>query len=659
MVASRHERRAGASRYNDSAIMQPAAHGSILCFGVFELDSSTGELRRSGVLLKLRPQAARVLALLASRSGELVTRAEIQNEIWSSDLSVDFDQGLNFCIRQIRNALGDHADAPRFIETVPRRGYRFLVPVRTHDFVAVAVEPEGSLPQEESSERALPEQRDGRRPAAAAAVFLAAICLVTLIAVALAGYGRTEQQASASGGQIRSIAVLPLANLSGDPQQEYFADGMTEALIGQLSALRDVRVVSRTSVMQFKQPRKPVPAIAKELNVDALVEGSVLRSADRVRISVRLVGGRTDENVWADVYERPTSDVLGLQAEVAQAITRQIQSRLGARAAAVPAATRTVAPDVYEAYLKGRFYLHQGGRAAVEESVQHLQRAIEGDRGFAQAYSALGLAYIAFGFSGTAVSAVADAQPKALAAARKAIELDPNLAEAHTVVAATLERDWQWTESEKEYRRALDLDPNNTRALSDLGDLLDSRTRTDEGLVHAKRARELDPLSLSHSAQIGWLLYQARRYDEAARELRTVLTLEPNQRQSRWFLAFILIEKGQFDEAIRLLEQALAQSGRNPAELGVLARAYAQAGRREDALDIVSELRRRGREGYVPPAPFVHAYVGLADYDQAFAWLERAFEEHSNIIRYLRTHPMFDPIRGDARFVRLCQRAGL
>jgi TolB-like protein/DNA-binding winged helix-turn-helix (wHTH) protein/Tfp pilus assembly protein PilF len=642
--------------------MEPGTLGSVLRFGAFELDLNKEQLRKAGVRLKLRPQAFRVLALLAGRAGELVTREEIQKEIWHNDVVVDFDQGLNFCIRQIRSALGDNADAPRFIETIPRRGYQFLVPVQTPDWAPTkefSVRTEAATPLAETPApgQSLQGSRIRGRPRRGSRILLAisltTLGLAVLVLFSFMSSRRLGEQAPSSA-QIRSIAVLPLANLSGDPRQEFFADGMTEALIERLSTLRDVRVVSRTSVMHFKQSGKPVPAIAKELNVDAVLEGAVVRSSERVRISVRLIRG-TDKKVWSNVYDRKINDVLSLQSELAQAITRQIESRL----AAVPEPRRTVAPHIYESYLKGRYQLNKGDRASVEESGRYFEEAIAGDPRFAEAYSALGLAYTIFGRTSTAVSPVAEAQPKALAAARKALELDPSLAEAHMVLAYALEQDWRWDDAETEYRCAIDLEPNNALALRYLGELLVVRMRAEEGLRLARRARELDPLTLYHSALLGWQLYHARRYDEAARELRMALALDPNHRPSLWYLGFVLIEQHQFEEAIQVLEQAALQSERNPAELGVLARAYARAGRRGDALRIVDELTRRRRGGYVSPAPLVHAYVGLEDHNKAFIWLERAFQEHANLIRYLRTHPAFDPLRSDQRFSSLLRRAGL
>jgi TolB-like protein/DNA-binding winged helix-turn-helix (wHTH) protein/Tfp pilus assembly protein PilF len=605
--------------------MQPATAGQVLRFGIFELDLNKGQLRKAGVRLKLRPQAFHLLTLLASRSGDLVTREEIQKVIWSGDVVVDVDQGLNFCIRQIRNALADNADAPRFIETVPRRGYRFLVPIETLDPVPAA----RSSPPAEVAPRvaAAPAPRHGPprpidrliagSPMRGSGFFVAAGLTVfaLLVLFSLTGSRRRREQ-PAGGTKIRAIAVLPLANLSGDINQEFFADGMTEALIGRLSTLRDVRVVSRTSVMQFKQSRKPVPAIARELNVDAVVEGAVLRSAERVRISVRLIRGGTEEKVWSNVYERKINDVLGLQSELALAITRQIEGRLAGGLTAFPAASRSVAREVYESYLKGRFQLNRRDRAAVEESIRHFERAIAGDPGFAPAFSALGNAYIELATAFTAGSPVSDSWQKAAAAARKALELDPASSEGHTVLAAALERNWEWDEAEKGHRRALDLDPNNPLALDNLGALLVIRGRPEEGIELTRHARTIDCLNLRRFSRLGWLLYQARRYDEAARELRTALTIDPNHRESRWFLGFVLVEQQRYEEAIQTLEQASSRPERISAELGILAAAYARAGQPAEALRIVGELMRRRRERYVPPAPFVMAYAGLADYEK-------------------------------------------
>jgi TolB-like protein/DNA-binding winged helix-turn-helix (wHTH) protein/Flp pilus assembly protein TadD len=651
--------------------------GSILRFGVFELDLKEGQLRKSGVRLRLRPQALRVLALLADHSGELVTREELRKTIWPDGLVVDFDQGLNFCVRQIRTALSDDADTPRFIETVPRRGYRFLVPVQRELYIKSTPTEEKSTPAEErpstvhaldspagsaGGNRSNSTNHSGRNIALAATAFAGSLALAVLVYFPFERQRSTDELAPLRNGsvaQIRSLAVLPLVNLSADRTQEFFADGMTEALIGRLSAIGELRVVSRTSVMQFKQAQRPVREIAKELNVDAVIEGAVLRSEDRVRITVRLVRAGMDENVWSSVYDRDAGDVLSLQAELAQAIARQIEVRVSGQDDSFVHSARRVSPQVYDSYLRGRFHLNKGGRAAVEESARHFRQAIAGDRAFAPAWSGLATAYTNFGSATNAISPVAESLPKADSAASKALELDPELAEAHGVLGIIRWQQWRRAEAEKEYRRAIELDPNDALSLERLGSLLVYLGRAEEGLALAKRARELDPLPLDRTVRLGWLLFHARQYDEAIRDLRTVLSVDQDRVAALWFLGFVLIEKEQAEEAIGVLERVALLSGRNPAHLGVLARAYARGGRRHEATKILDELFRMRRVRYVPSAVFVHAYIGLGDYDKAFLWLDRACREHSNIVQFLRTHPIYDPLRPDPRFANLLRRTGL
>lgn len=463
----------------------------------------------------------------------------------------------------------------------------------------------------------------------------------------------TIQPASANGG-IRSLAVLPLENFSGNPEQDYLSDGMTEALIARLSTIHALRVISRTSAMQFKGTRKSVPAIGKELNVDAVIEGSVLRSGDKIRINVQLIRADTDEHLWSGTYDREVQDVLALQSDVTYGIARHIEVAVGAQNGR-PVAARVVAPAVYESYLKGRFELHKETRAGLEEALQHFQAALDADATFAPAYAGLAATHLALGsvFFGEPPY---EARPKVFAAAGKALELDPQLVEAHVLVAQNLARDWRWPEAEAEYKRAIELGPSDAGAHAGIAYWFLCQGRTQEALSAARRAQELDPLAL-HGIQVGWILFHARRYDEAIRELRTVLTIEPENQFALWFLGFALIGDKQFDEAIKILERTASVSHRSSAVLGVLVQAYASAGRRAEALRVLDELQRRRKTGYVPPAAFLNAYLGLGDREEAFAWMERAAEERSNIMQFLKVHPFFDPLRGDPRFVTFLRRA--
>jgi TolB-like protein/tetratricopeptide (TPR) repeat protein len=489
------------------------------------------------------------------------------------------------------------------------------------------------------------------------ATALVALALVLAVGLIWLVRGRTTiRPASASGG-IRSLAVLPLQNFSGNPEQDYLSDGMTEALIARLSSIHALRVISRTSAMQFKGTRKSVPAIGKELNVDAVIEGSVLRSGDKIRVTVQLIRADTDEHLWSGTYDRELQDVLVLQSEVTQGIAAHIESAVTGARRGSPVAPRTVAPDVYEAYLKGQFALHKNNRAGLEEARLRFQAAVDADTTFAPAYAGLAATYSALGlvFYGEPPG---ETRPKVIASARKALELDPALAEARVLLANALQKDWHWAEAEVEYRRAIELSPNDAAAQAGLADWLLCQGRTDEALASARRAQELDPRAFD-GVQVGWILFQARRYDEAIRELHTALTIDPNDPMALWFLGFALIGAEHFDEAIATLEKAASLSDRSPAVLGVLVRAYARGGRRAEALLVLDELHRRRQKGYVPAGAFLQAYLGLGDTEEAFAWLERAAEERSNIVQFLKVEPFFDLIRGDPRFAEFLRRANL
>jgi TolB-like protein/tetratricopeptide (TPR) repeat protein len=387
---------------------------------------------------------------------------------------------------------------------------------------------------------------------------------------------------------------LPLIDISNGQDQIYFADGMTEALIARLSATRDLRVIAHTSVMQLADRRMSAKQIAKALSVDAVIEGSVLRDGDRVRISVRLVRGDTQEAIWSGTYDRGLRDVLTLQSDVADAILREVQATVAPPGHARPGRV-TVAPDAYESYLKARFLLRKRNRSPrdVTESIRLFEQTIGRDATFGQAYAGLAAAHQASGSTTTGVVPVAETIPRAAAAARRALELDPRIAEAHTILAATEEQEWHWADAEARYRDALETDPNDAAAHLGLGALLIQRGRTEEGLGLARRGRELDPLSPGTTVQVGWLLYHARRYDDAIRELRVALDADPDDVHALWFLGFALLEAGRHDEAIRTIERVAAMWDRNPAALGILVRAHGRAGRHAEAARILAELTRR------------------------------------------------------------------
>ncbi len=410
--------------------------------------------------------------------------------------------------------------------------------------------------------------------------------------------------------------------------------------------------------MRFKNPQLSVPEIAKMLRVDAIVEGSVMREGNRIRVTAQLIRGATDTHFWSETYDRELKDVFAVQAELAQSIAEKVQVTVTGEEHARLTAARSVAPEVYESYLKGRFVFDTSNtRAAVEESIVYFDRAIQLDPTFAPAYVGLATAYNDLGTVSVGAPPE-EMRPKAVSAARKALVLDPDLVEAHVLLATVLQEQFHWAEAEAEYRRALELSPNDADAHAGLAFWLLSQGRTDEAVAWEQHARELDPLSIS-GANIAFILFQSHRFDQAIHELHSALAVDPDETTALTYLGFALVANNQPGDAIPVLEKAISISKGSPAAIGVLIRAYAHAGRRGDALKLLAELQKRKKAGYVPAGAFVNAYLGLDETDQAFAWLDQAYKEQSNILQFLKVHPYFDPIRGDPRFVDLVRRVQL
>jgi TolB-like protein/DNA-binding winged helix-turn-helix (wHTH) protein/tetratricopeptide (TPR) repeat protein len=636
-------------------------------FDAYDVDMRSGEVRKHGIRLKLHRQPFQVLSLLLEHPGDVVTREELRQKLWPGDTFVDFDTGLNSAVKKLRDALCDSAEEPRYIETLPRRGYRFIGTVQNGDLStgvapieSLAVIPLPPNPNESGLrvERPAEGEVDIRTtvPSRARRFALGGVAALALIAVTyvmLRGHtGHTAQT------KIRSLAVLPLNNLSGDSTQEYLADEMTEELCGRLASIHDLRVISRTSVMRFKGTKLSVPEIAKTLGVDALVEGSVIRQGNRIRVHAQLIRASTDEHIWSDEYDGELGDVLALESEVAQSIARRVEVKVSGEEHARLVAAHHVSPEVYESYLKAQDeFSKSGNQAELERSIALFEETIGKDANFAPAYVGLANAYERLG-SVIGGAPPKETHPKMMSAARKAIELDPDLAEPHVLLAGVYQKQWQWSNAEAEFKRALELNSNDAGAHVGYAKWLLCQGRTDEALAWVQRARELDPLGGAGTTPLGgaaltngFILFHARRYDEAIRELR-------NDDPDHWILGLALIANGQPDEAITVLEKALG-TDRNPAVMGVLVRAYAHAGRRSEALRLVDELKRRQQTSYVAAAPFVNAYLGLDDNEQALAWLERAYEEQSNMLQLIKVHPYFDPLRGDPRFADLVRRVGL
>ncbi|MBF8295747.1 MAG: Adenylate cyclase [Bacteroidetes bacterium] len=460
--------------------------------------------------------------------------------------------------------------------------------------------------------------------------------------------------------KIESLAVLPLENIGQDPDQEYFADGVTEALITYLSKISALRVISRTSAMQYKGVKKPLPQIARELNVDALIEGSVLREGTQVRITVRLIQGSTDEHLWAESYQRELRGVLVLQSEMAQVIARQIGMRVSPEERARLTNARPVNPKAQELYLKGRFYWNMRTQDGIRKGTEYFQQAIEEDPGYPLAYAGIADCYALLGSPGLVALPPREAFPKATAAAMKALEGDSTLGEAHTSLAfVKLVYDWAWSDAQKGFHRAIELNPGYATAHHWFGLIyFVAMGQFDEALAEMKRAAELDPLSLVINTDVGRTLYFARQYDQAIEQLRKTLKMDPEFFRAHWNLGLVYEQKGMFEEAIAAFQRAKAFSSDNLLATGALGHAYAISGRRDEALKVIEELRKESRKKYVPAYQFAAIYAGLKDNDRAFAWLERAYEERSPTLTWLQVDPVLDSLRPDPRFTALLKKVG-
>jgi TolB-like protein/DNA-binding winged helix-turn-helix (wHTH) protein/Flp pilus assembly protein TadD len=620
----------------------PLEKATIYRFGVFELDPRVGELRKNGVKLKLQDQPHQALVKLLERPGEIVSREELRSTLWHEDTFVDFETGLNTAIKRLRETLGDSADNPTFIETLPRRGYRFIVPVES--LVS-------DLPVHPSNNA---QPRAGLHKL----WLLASVGVLSAIALLSLGLRGTRKGLPSRRAEqrIESLAVLPLQNLSGDPAQEYFADGMTDELITEVAKISSVRVISRTSIMQYKATHKPLAAIASELGVDAVVEGTIVRSGQKVRITAQLIQARDDRHLWSENYEGDLGDVLRLQGEVAQAIAGRIQGKLTPQDTSPPKA-RPVNPQAYEAYLKGSFFRNKLTEEGLNRSIELLTQASDLDPSYAQSYAALSLSYVYLGIFGFRPSE--DVYPKARAVAIKALERDETLAEAHTALADVKKGyDWDWAGAETEYKRALELNASYSLAHGMYADYLSKRGRYEEAIAEAERSRELDPTSVGRTAFLGAILYRARRYDEAIGACQKALELNPNHPNTFWFLALSHEQKREFPKAIAELEKAIQLTQGGPIYRALLANVYAQAGERAKALSLLDALKAVNRQRYVSPLDIAIVYTGLGDRNSAFHWLEKAYQERTMRIQEL-PEPIFDSLRSDPRFRDLMRRIGL
>ncbi|HEU4933287.1 MAG TPA: tetratricopeptide repeat protein, partial [Pyrinomonadaceae bacterium] len=493
------------------------------------------------------------------------------------------------------------------------------------------------------------------RPSKVFRYALLVVIPLVLAALAYALYRREPPRPAMS-----SIMVLPLENISGNSTEEYFADGMTDALIGDLAKISGLHVISRTSSMHYKGTKKSLPEIAREIKVDAIVEGTVQRSGDRVVVRTQLIHAPTDRHLWVGDYTRDVRDVLDLQSEIARAVAQEVRIQMTPAEQARFASRRPVRPKAYDDYLQGRYlYWNKRTEENLNKAIAHFQSAIKEDESYAPAYVGLADCYNALGAVQVASMPPLEARRHAEEAATKALQLDSGLGEAYSALGYVKHYNLDWTAAEQNHKRAIELNPSYANAHNFYASYLMSRGRIDESIAASNRARELDPFSLSISAQRGFLFENARRYDEAIEQLRNVIAMDPNHYQALWILGHTYAANKQFDEAVAAAEKAVDVSQRTPGALGILGLVYGLAGRKAEATKILNELLELNKTRYVTPAAFVNVYVGLGDKEQAFVWLEKAYQERSNFVAYLKVFPLVDPLRSDPRFDELVRRIGL
>jgi TolB-like protein/tetratricopeptide (TPR) repeat protein len=569
----------------------------------------------------------------------VVTREELRQRLWPGNIYVDFDQGLNNAIKKVREALGDSADSPRFIETVARHGYRFVAAVSA-----------------ESARTAKPRSWFGLRT-------LRNGILITSTAALLAAVGYWVWHGSAMPAGPSSekviLAVLPFDNLSGDPDQEFFSEGLTEEMIAQLGKLNPERltVIARGSVAKYKHTSVAVDQIGRELHADYLVQGSVRRASDRVRITVQLIQVRDQTDIWAESYDRELKDMLVLQDSVTRTIANQIHIALTPGQQARLPSPAELNPEAYEAYLKGRYYWNKRTADGMQKALVYFQQAINEDPTYGAAYS--GLADSNSGLTWHGFTSPAEALPKAKAAALKAIEIDPQSAEAHASLALVLHHSWDWPGAEAEFKRALQLDPHYANAHHWYGDYLSVRGRHEEALLEARQALELDPLNLMIGAWLGLRYYLAHKYDLAIEQGRRTVDLDPNFAAAHLLLGETYVQIGLHEEGLAELERAAALSGNSPLYLAQVAVAHASTGRKTEALGIVAQLQAVSSERYVSPYGLAQVYAALNDKEQTFKWLQIAYDDRAVWMSYLAVDPVFDGLRSDQRFQDLLRRVRL
>jgi TolB-like protein/DNA-binding winged helix-turn-helix (wHTH) protein/Tfp pilus assembly protein PilF len=641
-----------------------ASSGNVVRFGAFELNLKSGEARKHGIRVKLPGQPFQILVMLVSRPGEVVTQEQIRNRLWPNGTFVEFEDSVHTAIKKLRQALGDSADHPTYIETLPRIGYRFIAPVDRPS----AAEAVPSQPEADAISGSPRYVSVAKQPLRRGAIIL----LVTVLGLVAASgvyfqWFRNRVQAQRPVHRF-TLAVLPFENLTGNASQEFFSDGLTEEMISQLSRTDPQRfgVIGRTSVMYYKNNPKPLDQIGRELGAEYVLEGSVRDDSARVRIAAQLVRTRDQTNLWSRQYDRDLKDLLSLQAEIAQEVADEVELTLGenrARVASRLPAPTPVSNDAYNLYLQGRYFWNERTASGLRQAAECFQEAVDKDPNYARAYA--GLADADALLSTWNYAPASEYMPKARAAALKALQIDESLPEAHTTLALIAEHyDYDWQAAEKEFRRAIQLDPGYATAHQWYAECLSFQGRFAEALEESERARQLDPLSLIIATDHAVILLYSRQYDRAIEQFQAVREMAPDFPRSN-LIFFAYVASGRFAEALALLE-GLARRNHfenSPGEFASEALIYGRWGKRAEALHAFARFERQSKD-----VPVIHgdedwtplsALLGVGRNEDAVALLQRAYEEHANLLLEVKVHPLFDPLRGDPHFQDLLRRVGL
>jgi len=645
-------------------------------FADFTLEVGEHRLQRGDQEIYLRPKTFETLLYLVQRHGHLVGKDELLDRIWADTIVTE--TAMTHCIEEVRKALGDDAHHPRYLKTIPRLGYKFIAPVIKinvteeeiveEEFTAVKVivteeeqesageidafdvatvqsAPLASLPRRSSARLLSYWSKVGQK------IILFAILFLLLIFGGLYLYNHSHPD-------IQSLAVLPLVNLNADPSQDYFADGMTEALITALAKISAVRVISRTSIMQYKGVYRSLPEIAQELKVDAIVEGSLLYSGDKVRITAQLIQATPERHLWAKSYERKMSDILALQSEVTRAIAKEINAKLTPQEQAHLSRARQVNPEAYQAHLKGRFFWNKRTPEGFNKAIEYFNLAISIDPGYAPAFAGLADCYNLL--SDYDVLPPKEAIPRAKAAVEKALAIDSTLAEAHASLGFALARyDWDWIGAERELQRAIELQPNYAIAHHWYALQLTMMGRFHEAMAEINKAQNLDPLSLIIDTNIGWLHFFERDYDLAQERLHRTLEMDPNFMSAHVKLGWVYEQQGSYEQANAQFNNALALSGDEANVIALFGNSYALSGKKVEAMKIINQLIAQSKQRYISPYWIAMIYACLGEKDNAFKWLNKAFEEHSSGMVWLKVEPKLDRLRSDPRFSELLRVIGL